>query len=204
MRGERQDRPVILALLALYLAAALGTVRAQEKAAEAQKNNGATNRDYVIREEDTLEIFVWRQPELSRKVLVRPDGKISLPLVQDLQAAGLTPAELKKSLEEHLRKYLTEPNVTVIVDSTSSYKVYVLGKVNSPGVYQLQAPINILQLIAMAGGYQQFASTDSIVIIRNNGSTPSILEFNYKEAVKGKNLDRNNVILERGDVVIVP
>jgi polysaccharide export outer membrane protein len=158
---------------------------------------------YVIRSGDLLDIFVWKEPELSRKVLVRPDGRISFPLVQDLEASGLTPIELKTKMETQLAEYLAAPNVTVIVDQINNYTIYVTGKVNGPSGLTLPRPINVLQAIAMVGGFAEFADEGDIKIIRAYGDDYVYLEFNYKDVIKGKKTEQN-IILRSGDVVVVP
>jgi len=166
---------------------------------------GATTPEplYVIQPNDVLEVFVWKEPDLSRKALVRPDGRISVPLVQDLQAAGLTPAELKGKIEEALRDYIASPSVTVIVDQIQNYRIYVTGKVNNPSSYMLEKPITVLQAISLAGGFQEYADESEIKIVRTYGKEYVYLDFNYKEVIKGKQTNQN-ILLRSGDVVVVP
>src|SRR5262252_1424330 len=114
---------------------------------------------YIIQPNDLLEIHVWKEPELTRKVLVRPDGRISFPLVQDLQAAGMTPSDIKQEIEKELKKYIEVPNVTVIVEAIQSYKVFVTGKVAKPGALMAEKPITVLQALALAGGFADFANS---------------------------------------------
>jgi polysaccharide export outer membrane protein len=158
---------------------------------------------YVIMPNDVLEVFVWKEPDLSRKVLVRPDGRISFPLVQDLQAAGLTPGELKEKIEVLLQDYLSTPNVTVIVDAIQHYRIYVTGKVNSPGSFMMEKPITVLQAISFAGGFAEFADENEIKIVRVEGANYQYLDFKYKDVIKGKNTEQN-IVLRSGDVVVVP
>jgi polysaccharide export outer membrane protein len=155
---------------------------------------------YMIQPNDVLQIFVWKDPTVSRdKVLVRPDGRISLPLVQDLKAAGLTPMQLKESLEQRLAEFINLPNVTVIVDSIQSYEIYVMGKVAGPGPQRSATPLNIMQAIAAAGGFGEFADKGGIVIFRGDER----IRFNYEDFEKGRNYGQNIVLLS-GDVVNVP
>ncbi len=165
----------------------------------------ATPKDkiYLIQPNDTLEIFVWKEPELTRKVLVRPDGMISFPLVQDLPAAGVSPGDLKSSIELKLKQYLTSPNVTVIVDNIQSYKVFVAGKVQKPGGIIAQEPITVLQALSIAGGFQDYAKQSNITILRNTGGQNFVLEFDYPNVIRGKKAEEN-IILQSGDVVVVP
>jgi polysaccharide biosynthesis/export protein len=180
---------------------ALQVAIAQEKGTE-----GAAVRPeplYVIQPNDMLEIFVWKEPDLTRKVLVRPDGRISFPLVQDLQASGISPAELKTHVEKKLSEFLSAPEVTVIVDAIQSYKVYVLGKVQKPGVVSVEKPVTVLQALALAGGFQDFAKDQEMTVIRSYGKENILFEFNYREVIKGKRSEQN-ITLRAGDVVIVP
>jgi len=158
---------------------------------------------FIIEANDILEIFVWKEPDLSRKVLVRPDGYISFPLVQDIKASGMTPAALKDQLETRLMEYLTAPNVTVIVDAIQHYRIYVTGKVQGPSSFILEKPITVLQAISLAGGLQEFADESEVKIVRPTLNGYSYLEFDYKEVIKGKKT-KQNIYLESGDVVVVP
>lgn len=165
--------------------------------------------DYVIKPGDVVDVFVWREHELSRKAPVRGDGKITIPLVQDVQAAGLTPSELKKSLEERLTKFIEAPNVTISLDSISlsgpeaRIPVFLVGKVNRPGPILVQKPIDVLQILSLVGGFQEFASVKKIIIVRNNGGEKTVLHFNYNDVINGKHLEQN-VQLEAGDMIVVP
>lgn len=158
---------------------------------------------YVIQPNDILEIFVYKEPELTRKVLVRPDGRISFPLVQDLQAAGINPGELKVRVEKELEKFLNAPSVTVIVEAIQSYRVFVVGKVQKPGLYMSERPITVLQALAYAGGFQEFADESGMTIVRTTEGRSEVLNFNYKDVIKGKNSEQN-IFLKSGDVVVVP
>jgi polysaccharide biosynthesis/export protein len=180
---------------------ALQVAFAQEKGSE--QTTVRPEPLYVIQPNDMLEIFVWKEQDLTRKVLVRPDGRISFPLVQDLQAAGISPAELKIQVEKKLSEFLSAPEVTVIVDAIQSYKVYVLGKVQKPGVVSVEKPVTVLQALALAGGFQDFAKDQEMTVIRSYGKDNLLFEFNYREVIKGKRPEQN-ITLRAGDVVIVP
>ena len=158
---------------------------------------------YIIQPSDVLIIFVYKDPNLTGKFTVRPDGRISMPLVQDIQAAGLNPTELKKKIEESLKQFMEVPNVTVIVESILSYKIYVTGKVAKPGVLMSEKPINVLQALSMAGGTLDFANLAEIVVIRGGGEDSSLFRVNYPDVIKGKNFSQN-MFLKSGDVVVVP
>jgi len=158
---------------------------------------------YLIQPNDVLSIFVYKEPNLSGKVTVRPDGRISFPLIQDLQAEGLNPGQLKEKIEAELKEYIDAPNVTVIVEAILSYRVYVTGKVGKPGMITSEKPINVLQALSLAGGFQEFANQAETVIIRNSGEDSTLYRFNYPEVIKGKNFSQN-MPLKSGDVVVVP
>ena len=159
--------------------------------------------DYVIGADDQLKIVFWRDDSLSGDVVVRPDGKISLTLLNDIQAAGLTPNQLRENLTQAAAKYVTDPSVTVIVKAINSRKVYVTGQVNKPGPYLLNDNMTILQMLAVAGGLQEWADADHILVMRTeNGQTKSY-KFNYKDVRKGKGLQQN-IPLKPGDTIVVP
>ncbi len=156
---------------------------------------------YVIGVEDELQISVWREPELSTTVVVRPDGMITLPLVNDLKAAGLKTEELQYILVEKLKGYVNEPQVTVIVRAIHSRKVYLVGQVIHQGTFPLNGDMTALELLAVAGGLGPFAKADSIYILREQNGKKIRVPFHYKKAVAGKS---ENVALQPGDVVVVP
>ncbi|RPJ87607.1 MAG: polysaccharide export protein [Acidobacteria bacterium] len=158
---------------------------------------------YVVQPGDVLEVFVWKEPDISRKVLVRPDGYISFPLLQDLKAAGVTPQELKKAIEQRLGEYVSAPNVTVVVDTIRSYTIFVIGKVQKPGEYLREQPVSVLQALSLAGGFQDYADKGEIRIFRNFANNPLVLQFNYEDVIRGKKPGQN-VVLQSGDVVAVP
>jgi polysaccharide export outer membrane protein len=163
----------------------------------------AKNPLYVIQPNDVLEIFVWKETDLTRKVLVRPDGRISFPLVQDLQAAGISPGELKERIEKKLKEFIASPNVTVIVDAIQSYKVFVTGKVQKPGGMNAEKPITVLQALSMAGGFQEYAKDTEMSVIRNYANESIVFKFNYRDVIQGKHPEQN-IFLRSGDVVVVP
>jgi polysaccharide export outer membrane protein len=165
--------------------------------------SAALPRDYVIGPEDVLSIVFWQETALSTDVVVRPDGKISLPLLRDIQAAGHTPEELTAALVKAATKYVARPNATVIVKQINSRKVFVVGQVAKPGAFPLTGEMNVLQAIAMAGDILVYAKSTKVVIVRKEGGRERRLMFNYKDVVKGKNTDQN-ILLMPGDTVIVP
>ena len=180
-------------------------VLAQDKPGEAaQQPQPDLPKDFVIGLEDVLSINVWKEPELSPKeVVVRPDGKISLPLAGDIQASGLTPIQLQEKIAEKLKEFVASPVVTVTVTRISSLNVSVVGQVLKPGVYPIGAPMNVLELLARAGGLTLDAKAKKIKILRKENGKDIQFPFNYSDAVKGKNLQQN-IPLKNGDVVVVP
>ena len=159
--------------------------------------------DYVIGPEDLLLVSVWKKETLSRQLPVRPDGKISMPLLHDIDAAGFTPLQLRDKIATALAEYMPNPEVSVTVLEVRSYRVSVLGEVQRPGVLQLKAPTTVLEALAMAGGFRDFASPSKIIIFRKDekGETRR-LRFNYNRAVGSAGED--NLTLRSGDVVVVP
>jgi len=158
--------------------------------------------DYVIGPEDLLQISVWKNDSLSRQLPVRPDGKVSMPLLHDIQASGLTPMQLRDKIAAALAEFMPNPEVSVTVLEVLSYRVSVLGEVQKPGVLQLKAPTTVLEALALAGGFRDFASPSKIVIFRKNGGQTQRLRFNYNRAVGAAG--EENVTLRSGDVVVVP
>lgn len=157
------------------------------------------NSQYLIGESDMLAINVWREQEISRVVPVRPDGKISLPLIGDVQATGLTAEALQANIARELKRFIDSPEVTVIVQEARSQKFNVVGEVMRPGTFVLSQPMTVLDALALAGGFKDFAKVKSIYVLRTSQRLP----FNYKEVIKGKNSSQN-IQLQSGDTVVVP
>ena len=162
----------------------------------------ADDRDYKIGPEDVLDISVWKNPELSRTVPVRPDGKISLPLVNDIQAAGLSPSRLREELTRRLSEYVPSPEVAVIVREVHSAKVAVVGAVRTPGRYDVRSPATVLELIALAQGFTDFAARDRIVVLRRAGRGTTRIPFNYRSIADGS--EQDNFFVQPGDIIVVP
>jgi polysaccharide biosynthesis/export protein len=161
-----------------------------------------TPPEYVIAIDDVLTVAFWQEQIGATDVIVRPDGKISLPLLNDVQAAGYTPQQLAAALEQAASKYITEPDATVIVKEIRSRKVFVVGEVGTPGMVPLSGEMTVLQLIAMSGGLLEYADKKNIVIIRTENGHEQRLKFNYSDVVGGKNVQQN-VFLQPGDTVVV-
>lgn len=174
--------------------------------AAAEKPAGQAHSDdtYVIGADDVLSINVWKEPEVSRSVPVRSDGKISLPLVGELQAGGQTPRQLEQEIATRLKNYISEPEVTVIVTESKSQRVNILGMVAKPGSYLLTGSTTVLDAIAMAGGFKDFAKQKAIYVLRlAPDGTQKRIPFNYKDVIKGKSPEQN-IRLEARDTVVIP
>ena len=159
--------------------------------------------DYKIGPQDVVRIDVWKEPDISRTIPVRPDGKISLPLLNDVQASGLTAMQLATSLREGLSKFLTSPQVTVTVTEINSRRVYITGEVTHAGALPILPNMTVLQALSSAGGFTQFAKLKNIYVLRTEDGKQVKHPFNYKEVVKG-NLTEQNIVLQPGDVIVVP
>jgi polysaccharide export outer membrane protein len=177
------------------------TQPAQNVEASAAK---AHDNSFVIGNDDVLAINVWKEPDVSRSIPVRSDGKISLPLVGEVQATGRTPLKLEEEIAARLKNYIAEPEVTVIVQQINSQKFNILGMVNKPGSYVINNSATVLDAIALAGGFRDFAKQKSIYILRQDADgSQTRLPFNYKEVVKGKNSGQN-IKLQPRDTIVVP
>jgi|SRR6476620_3056095 polysaccharide biosynthesis/export protein len=189
---------------------AMAGVQAQEAAKNASTTvqtqapvAATTDASYKIGPQDVLRIDVWKETEISRSVPVRPDGKISLPLLNDVQAAGLTAMELANVITEGLKKFINSPQVTVSVSEINSRRVYVTGEVNGPGAYPLLPNMTVLQALTGARGFTQFARTKKIYVLRSEGGKQVKHPFNYNEVVKGTH-GEDNIVLQPGDTIVVP
>lgn len=158
--------------------------------------------EYEIGPEDLLEIYVWKEKDLQREVLVRPDGWLTFPLVGNISAKGKTAQVLQEEISARLRKYIPDPNVSVSVKKVASYKVFVIGKVNKPGEYMVGRFVDVIQALTLAGGLTPFAD-NKIKILRKEDGKESVFLFDYSDIRKGRNLEQN-IILKSGDVIIVP
>jgi len=159
--------------------------------------------DYLIGPGDVLDISVWKDEALTKLVTVLPDGKISFPLIGEVSAGGKTVAQLSQELERKLARYVPDINLSVVVARVDSMLIYVIGRVNKPGMFELSANVNVLQALAMAGGLNPFAKRGKIKIFRKQGNQDQVFAFNYDDVTKGENLAQN-IQLQRGDIVVVP
>jgi polysaccharide export outer membrane protein len=198
---------LLVICLSISLIIAPGQLAAAEKKTDGAKQTGSAKagpKDYQIGAGDILEITIWKEPDLSREaVLVRTDGKISFPLLNDVQAAGLTPLEMKKNMEAGLKDFISNPFVTITVQSPESQKIYILGEVLNTGEYPLTKNLTVLQAFALAGGFTEWASKKEIILMRKVGGKEKIFRINYKNIIKGKDISQN-LKLKADDTIIVP
>jgi polysaccharide export outer membrane protein len=203
---------LFMVLLPLFFA---GSLKAQEEAAlptrkapaasagkgvsQGQANDG----EYKIGAQDVLRVDVWKEDQLTRIVPVRPDGKITLPLLNDVQAIGLTSMQLATVIADGLKKYITNPQVTVTVAEINSRRIYVTGEVTRPGAFPLLPNMTVLQALSGSGGFTQFARSKKIYILRTDDGKQTKIPFNYNEVVGGKKPEQN-IVLQPGDVIVVP
>jgi polysaccharide export outer membrane protein len=200
----------VLCVAAAWVAAGAISIGAQGPAADSRpvvEGHAAveshTPPDYVIGIGDVLQVVFWRDKDLSAEVMVRPDGKITLPLLNEIDAGGLTPEQLRLAVLERANRFVDDPRANVLVKEINSRNVYILGQVAKQGTYPILAPTSVLQLIATAGGVTEYASGDYAFILRNQGGRQMSIKFNYKSALKGQRLAQI-VELKAGDTVVVP
>ena len=202
--------PAIVALFVLFIA--VPTVGADQTPARpaatqppppAAASQAVRPSDYVIGAEDVLGIVFWREPDMSGDVTVRPDGRITIPVIGEMQAAGRQPEQLQKEITEAAGKYISGVNVVVIVRIINSRKVFVTGRVTTPGTYPLMGALTAIQAIALAGGLTEFADPKGITILRTENGQSRTIAFNYQDVSRGKNLDQN-IQLRPGDTIVVP
>jgi polysaccharide export outer membrane protein len=202
---KKEQRIIILALFFLIILFPVLVLSQEKKVkAAAQKTQSEVTTDsdtYIIGPEDVLYIHVWKEEPLSKTVPVRMDGKISLPLVDDIQAADLTPLQLKKVIIEKLKGFIDNPTVSVTVMEANSFKVYVAGEVKKPGVVKLRSETSLVQIMTMVEGFTDWADQKKILIIRKEKGAEKRITANYKKIINGKEPD---VTIKRGDTVIVP
>jgi polysaccharide biosynthesis/export protein len=185
----------------LLLSAGCGTMSPGGRSGSSSE--GAKQADYIIGPEDVLMISVWKDEHLTKEAVVRPDGMISFPLVGDVQAADRTVEEVRVDLTQRLTKFIPNPHVSVMVTKLLSYRIYVLGRVNKPGEYMVGHRTDVLQALSLAGGVTPYAAENDIKIMRRVGGDQQVFYFRYGDVQKGKDL-KQNMLLQRGDVVMVP
>lgn len=203
---------LLLRLMALVLLTGAGVSAAGAQATQSSspasvapkvQSSGPASPDYVIQPGDLIEIQVWKEPEISKTIPVRPDGKVSVPLLNDVQAAGRTAPVLTTDLTERLKKFISDPQVTVIVTQVNSQRIYVTGEVNRGGAFPLLSGMTVLQALASAGSFTSFANPKKIYVLREENGKAVKYPFNYKDVINGKN-SAENIVLKPGDTVVVP
>jgi polysaccharide biosynthesis/export protein len=177
--------------------------RASSTTVDAAVKSVTDDPNYAIGPEDELYVNVWKEPDISRTVPVRPDGKISLPLLNDVQASGLTPMQLGSEIKERLKKFISEPQVTIIITKINSQRVFLVGEVTRAGAYPLLANMNVLQALSSAGGFTQFANLKKIHVLRMENGKQISLPFRYKDVASGHHPEQN-ISLRPGDTIVVP
>lgn len=163
----------------------------------------AVPADYLIGPDDVLQVVFWQEKDLSAEVVVRPDGKISLPLINEVQASGTTPAQLRTAIMQAASRFVTDPSLTIFVKTINSRKVFVMGQVNKPGPYPLNDSMTVLQMLATAGGLMEYAKGNKITVMRTEQGQTQSFKFNYNDVRDGKNLQQN-IALKPGDTIVVP
>ena len=186
-----QLRRIVMCLMTLVIL--------QAQPAQAQGAPG----DYKLLAGDKIQVSVWKEVDLQRVVIIRPDGKFSFPLTGEVQAAGRSADDIRVDIESRLRKYIPEPVVTVTVEDVGGSRVYVIGQVNKPGAFAMNPRLNVLQALTLASGTTPFAKLDDIIVIRGTGAAQTTIPFRYSQVTAGKALNQN-ILLESGDVVVVP
>jgi len=163
----------------------------------------ASSGDYKLHSGDSITVSAWKEVDLQRKLIIRPDGRFSFPLAGEVQAEGRTADQVRTEIESKLKAYIPEAVVTVIVEDVAGNRVYVIGQVNKPGVYVMNPSLTVLQALSLAGGATPFAKLDDISVVRGTGASQKTLPFNYNRVVSGKQL-QENITLQSGDVVVIP
>jgi polysaccharide export outer membrane protein len=213
MTKRTKMKILMIAVLLPAMAATATMVRAQDTASAsakgpmpavaADKQTATIDPNYQIGAQDVLDVSVWKEPDLSKQVPVRPDGKISLPLLNDVQAMGLTPTQLAAQITAGLEKFMTSPQVTVIVSQINSQRIYILGEVGRAGAYGMLPGMTVLQALSNAGGFTAFANLKNIYVLRQENGKQQKLLFNYKEVIAGKKVEQN-IEMKPGDTIVVP
>jgi polysaccharide export outer membrane protein len=201
--GVLRRRPAVVARWMIFLVFFASGSPEARGATDTEAGGSDHSDEYVIGPTDVLDVQVWNEPNLSRTIPVRPDGKITLPLLDDVTAAGLTPLRLKGMLEKALAKFLETPRVSVSIQEINSKNIYILGQVETPGEYPLRQRMRVLQALSLAGGFAEWADKGGIVIVREVNGEQHRIPFDYDRVSKGKDLDRN-ILLWPGDTIIVP
>jgi polysaccharide biosynthesis/export protein len=196
-----RSNKAIFTLLLLSLSILINDISSAEENPAAQ-NTSASSR-YLIGPDDLLNIFVWKETELTQDVTVMPDGRITYPLIGEIEAQGLTVTDLRNKVVEKLKSFISSPEVTVIIKESRSRRIYTVGSLTRSGPYQLQPSMTVLQALSLAGGFTEWADKKSIMIVRRDKNKEVMFRFNYPEFISGKNLEQN-ILLEANDTIVVP
>jgi polysaccharide export outer membrane protein len=207
---KRYSMLAVLALVPVLAVPALAQKAPEKPPANSQatsnpqaKPQAASNDTYIIGAGDELSISVWKEPDLTRVIPVRPDGKISMPLLNDVQAAGQTPMQLSAAITQKLSKFMNDPQVTVVVTAINSQRIYILGSVGRAGAYPMLPNMTVLQAISSAGGLSQYAKEKNIYILRTENGHQTRYPFNYQQVIRGQKVEQN-IPLQPGDTIVVP
>jgi polysaccharide export outer membrane protein len=207
---KRYSTFAVLMLVLTPVIPALAQKRSEQPAANSQaisntqaKPQAVSNDTYIIGAGDELSISVWKEPDLTRVIPVRPDGKISMPLLNDVQAAGQTPMQLSATITDKLSKFMKDPQVTVVVTTINSQRIYILGSVGRAGAYAMLPNMTVLQAISSAGGLSQYAKEKNIYILRTENGHQTRFPFNYQQVIRGQKVEQN-ILLQPGDTIVVP
>lgn len=194
---------IITTLITLMLTTPVFSTEADKENPEQSSVTPSDSEDYIINPGDVLEIVTWKEPDFTKEVIVRNDGKFSFPLLDDVRAENLTTMQVKQIIEKGLNEYIDGPVVTVILKSPQSQKYYILGEIQKTGEYQIAKRLTVLQAFALAGGFTEWASKKEIILLRVEQGKQKIIRINYKNIIKGKELDQN-VLVKPDDTIIVP
>lgn len=203
IRGVVPSTLTLFVALSLMAGASMARQKSKPQTAPERPAPHQADSTYVISPGDVIEVQVWQEPNVSKAVPVRPDGKISLPLLDDVQAAGLTAGALTADLTEKLKKFISDPQVTVIVTQVNSQRIYITGEVNRGGTYPLEPGMTVLQGLSSAGGFTAFANVKKIYVLRQENGKQVKYPFNYKDVVKGRDTAQD-IQLRPGDTIVVP
>lgn len=195
----------IISLIAICFFTLSNTLLAQDTTADSKSKETREQKEsyYKIGAGDVLNIFVWKEPDLTQDVTVMPDGRIIFPMVGDIMAKGRSAVEFKNILTDKLKDYISSPEITVMVRQSNSRQIYTIGKVNNPGPYPLAPEMTVLQALSTAGGFTEWADTEDVMVVRRTDNKETIKKFNYQDFIKGKKPEQN-ILLEPGDTIVVP